>query len=181
MNTGDIPRAMAQVARHRTLPDLRDAIAQALLSCGVEHVQVWLGGDGEGTFVQHEGHGCIQTLPLTADGDLADSLVVRVSEPLAGFQHEHLRTFASHAAALVANARAFERAAAGQRDARVAVAQVMARLQAASEALRPGHTTDAVGRARKNVDEVRRLLEQLLSEEPDTEQAVEAAGNSGEP
>ena len=181
MNTGDIPRAMAEVARHRTLRDLREAIAHALESCGVEHVQVWLGGDGEGTFVQHEGHGCIQTLPLTADGDLADSLVVRVSEPLAGFQHEHLRTFANHAAALIANARAFERAVAGQRDARGAVADVMARLRVASEALRPGHTTDAVARARKGVDEVRRLLEQLLSEEPESGQAVEAAESSEEP
>ena len=181
MNTGDIPHAMAQVSRHHTLPDLRDAIARALMSCGVEHVQVWLNNDGEGTFVQHEGHGCILTLPLPADGDLADSLVVRVSEPLAGFQHEHLRTFANHAASLIANARAFERAAAGQRDARAAVADVMARLKAASEALRPGHTTDAVARARKGVDEVRRLLEQLLSGQPEASQAVEAAENSGEP
>ena len=179
MNTGDIPRAMAEAARHHTLPELRDAIAQSLVSCGVENVQVWLGEDGQGTFVQHEGHGCVLTVPLPADGDAADALVVRVSEPLAGFQHEHLRTFADHAAALIANARAFEQAAARQRHALAAVADVMARLEAASEALVQGHMADAMLRARRRVDEARRSLQALLSGEDG--QPVEAAESPEDP
>jgi len=180
MNTGEFPRAMAHIARHCTMAQLRDAIAQALLPCGVEHAQVWLQSDGEATFVQQEGHGCILTLPLPADGEPMDALVVRVSEPLAAFQHEHLRTFAEHAAALIANARALEQALSGQRDAEAAlaehhrsvnglhdtlahgVANAMAQLEATSDALSSGRMGDAdrhVTRARKMLDETQRTLQ----------------------
>jgi len=179
MNTGEFPRAMAEIARHRSLTDLCEAIVQALVPCGVENAQVWLGGDGEGTFVQQEGHGCILTVPLSAHGDLTDALVVRVGEPLAGFQHEHLRTFADHAAALIANARALEQALAGQRDAEAALAEhrrierdhrdtlaqkvagAMAQLESASDALSAARISDAdhlVTRVRKTLDEAHQSL-----------------------
>ena len=125
MNTGDFPRAMAEVARHRTVAGVRDAIAQALAACGAEHVQVWLGGDGEGSFVEQEGHGSILRLPLLAGDEDVGALVVRVTEPLAGFQKAHLRTFADLSASLIANARAFEQAVDAQRAAQAALASAL--------------------------------------------------------
>lgn len=137
MKTGEFPRAMAEVARHRTVAGARDAIARVLVDCGAEHVQVWLDTEGEGTFVEQGGHASIFTLPLVAhdDGPLG-ALVVRVSERLAAFQMAHLDTFVAHAAAVLANARAFEAVVLAEREAQVALTRTRDALALANQSLR---------------------------------------------